>query len=158
QVGKYSVDKARWPVVLGRHFEFEVVATDVEGATVEFRTPLVFVGGAAGTKSAETEKLSDAYTNGKLAGLRQVQMGRQEFAYAERVPAESRSTACATEWVRFGSKPAPNASGPKFKPVLERAAVAIPALEQLHQAGAQGGAARGVPGLDPEKAGLAVVK
>jgi hypothetical protein len=144
---------AFWPYVAGRPFCFGVVATDVEGQSVDLAMPLIFLGQDQTDEdfvaSIVPTRATESYRTGKWPGLgggllATVPVGGQLIAYAESDTPDD--TTFATRSLTFDVEvPGPKfydkqlPRTPRFLPVLRTAQLDVPALQKIAQTTAAAG-------------------
>jgi hypothetical protein len=123
--------QAFWPHVVrppdpnDRPFLFDVVATDWEGRSVPFSTPLAFVDES--TNAGKPGAVVTGY-NGGPNTLRNPSLGGQQVAFA---PFKDRGdTSFDTASVTFEAE-ARSGDGPRFQPSVGEADVVVPAVQQI---------------------------
>lgn len=127
-------EDAFWPRVSGRDFEFDVVATDIEGVQAKFSTPLIFVNGTTAAKQANLVRLRTAYNLTKNEDRRTSPLAGQSIAYAPPSEGKSRDTAFETDTIELNGEITVNPLG--FQPVMENATIRVPAIQNVAAAGA----------------------
>lgn len=127
------LQEAFWPrVVAGQaieDFQFEVAATDWEGRTAAFATPLLFVSKNIDETSSSIEGIVNHYNGlGLTSARRAPSLGGQDVAFAP--PEKVNDTTLETATVSLGAAHRPGET-PHFRPTVARADVQVPALKQL---------------------------
>ena len=119
-------ENAFWPRVLGKDFEFHIVATDWEGREIEFLAPLAFI--AKDVPEATVFQIVDLYNAEKEdSPLRKRDMGGQKIAYAPFK--EPGDTTLETESLVFKAMRAGGALS--FLPMMDTARVDVPAVRHI---------------------------
>jgi len=140
QVLSNSGQKAFWPKVGKKDFQFQVTATDVEGHEIEFQLPMMFIDNQyafdvinlktiVGVYNAEAEEA----VNRRKSDLRGQSLSLAEEQREKDTTFETESlTFELREAVQAGSKQAFElADQPMCFPAMDRAVMAIPALKNL---------------------------
>jgi hypothetical protein len=123
--------QAFWPHVVrppdpnDRPFLFDVVATDWEGRSISFSTPLAFVDET--TNDGKPVTVVDGY-NGGPDVLRTPSLGGQPVAFAR--SKDRGDTSFDTASVTFKAE-ARTGEGPAFQPSIGEANVVVPAVQQI---------------------------
>ena len=123
--------QAFWPHVVrppdpnDRPFMFDVVATDWEGRSVAFATPLAFVDESTNVKMPAA--VVDGY-NGGPDTLRRPGLGGQPVAFAP--SKDSGDTSFDTAALTLEAE-AETGGGPAFRPSIGEAEVVVPAVQQV---------------------------
>ncbi len=147
-----------WPCVGGSPFKFEVAATDIDGRSVQFELPMIFMDNTlASPRNLQGDKLvadfdlaetnaqtaHEAWTDPSRAGRRVAELKQQRIALAPSVKAGDTSVeAVSVSFDGFSEKKnfklrsySNNLSRPIFYPKVERADIRIAALSQLTGSG-----------------------
>ena len=126
QVGGFSTDDVIWVRSNGLDVPFAFVATDVEGRTIDFTTPAIWLDQ---TYTGEAGSIATAY-DAAGASRNTPSFGGGFFAFAETDGAKPGSTAHHVDTYTLTAQAARNGrSG--FYPLLKTAAVHLPGPEQL---------------------------
>jgi hypothetical protein len=134
---------AFWPRVGNADFPFHVVAEDWSGGSVEFETPMLFVGNSCAYDAAKMKIIVANYNDATPVDRRRPPLRGQTIAFAAQ--STKGETTLETAALTFAVKTAgPNASPTAFEmadqplcfPLLEEASTYIPALKGLAGVGA----------------------
>jgi hypothetical protein len=114
-------------------FLFHAIATDISGHEIEFTTPLIF---ASLTDTGGSPNLANIQKIYRESGDRRIcPVPKQKMTYAPRSPADTSTdnTTLVTSALYFDTDSHPSlvASFGGYMPILYKAAVHIPAIEQL---------------------------
>jgi len=119
--------------VTAEDFLFHAVATDISGHEIEFTTPLIFA--SLADTGSNPPNLSPIRTAYKASGERRAcPVAKRKMTYAPANPADTTdNTTLATSTLYFDTDLQPSllASFGGYMPILYKAAVHIPAIEQL---------------------------
>lgn len=138
-----ALQSAFWPRVQNQDFRFHCVATDWSGQRSEFTTPMAFVDAIYGFDVAKMKAVIGAYNQKSQVERRRPPLNGQKVAFA--APKSRGDTELEVDSLTFAAKdPATHvkveewqdADQPLFFPVMEEAAVSIPALKAMVQLGA----------------------
>jgi len=118
-----------------RHALFQVRATDHDGRSHDFATPLIVVKNTAVLDAPTMAKLAEAYEKlvGRLFSPAGCDLGSARIAYLRRDEVPDADPVLATSAMRFAARATPDG---RFVPTMTGATVRLPAVEQL--AGPQG--------------------
>lgn len=119
--------KAFWVRSSGGDVQFSFVATDIEGRTVDFTTPVIWVDQAL-TDTADLDVIQTAY-NASGASRNSPSFGGNMFAFADPGSTPG-STAHHVDTYTLTGTPATNGAA-NFYPMLATATVHLPGAEQL---------------------------
>jgi len=122
--------EAFWPRVGGDDFRFHAVAKDLDGRTVEFQTPLMFVMSDEAIKDDVMAALAGYYSTQDDG--RTTDLTGQKVAYAE--SSKPGDTSFETQQVLFGAevpRTHPGYGMPHFYPTVWQAAVDVTALSTM---------------------------
>jgi hypothetical protein len=134
---------AFWPRVGNADFPFHVVAEDWSGGSVEFETPMLFVGNSCAYDASKMKIIVANYNDATPVDRRRPPLRGQTIAFAAQ--STKGETTLETDALTFAVKTAgPNASPTAFEmadqplcfPLLEEASTYIPALKGLAGVGA----------------------
>jgi len=140
QVLSNSGQKAFWPKVGKKDFQFQVTATDVEGHEIEFQLPMMFIDNQYAFDVTSLKSLVGIYNSedeGAVKRRKPDLRGQSLSLAAERMEKDTTFEAESMtfelrEAVQAGSKQAFElADQPMCFPAMDRAVIAIPALKNL---------------------------
>ena len=126
EVGGFSTDYVLWIRSNGLDVPFSFVATDIEGRTIDFTTPAIWLDQ---TYTGEAGLIGTAYDTAG-ASRNTPSFGGGLFAFAETDGAKPGSTAHHVDTYTLTARAARN-GGSGFYPLLNTAAVHLPGPEQL---------------------------
>jgi hypothetical protein len=134
---------AFWPRVGNADFPFHVIAEDWSGGSVEFETPMLFVGNSCAYDAPKMKIIVANYNDATPVDRRRPLLRGQTIAFAAQ--STKGETTLETDALTFAVKTAgPNASPTAFEmadqplcfPLLEEASAFVPALKGLAGVGA----------------------
>ncbi len=138
-----ALQSAFWPRVQNKDFRFHCVAADWSGNRIEFTTPMAFADAIFAFDVGKMKSVTGTYNGQTQVARRRPPMNGQSIAFA---PAGKKGdTELEVESITFAAKmPATQVKTaewrdedqPLFFPVMEEAAVSIPALKAMVQFGA----------------------
>ncbi len=138
-----ALQSAFWPRVQMKDFRFHCVGTDWSGNRSEFTTPMAFIDGIYAFDAKRAQQAADSYSQGSTLERRRPSLNGRKVAFAD--PGKPGDTELEAESITFAARfpgggvdPAKwrDADQPLFFPVMEEAAVAVPALKAMVKLGA----------------------
>jgi len=138
-----ALQSAFWPRVQNKDFRFHAVGVDWSGNRSEFTMPMAFIDGIYAFDPKRAEQAVNAYSQKSQAERRRPPLNGQKVAFA--APKKQGDTELEAGSITFAAKhPAmrvnvaewKDVDQPLFFPVMEEAAVAIPALKAMVKLGA----------------------
>lgn len=126
-----------WPMTVGSgaaqmtDVRFDLAATDLLGNRVTFSMPLLFVGEPANQNPLAIAALKAAYNAAAVRPKRRASLGGSPVAYAPVGEGNAGDTRLSTEDITFQAGNTNASAEPAFYPEIERATVAINAVQKL---------------------------
>lgn len=126
-----------WPMIAATgttqmtDVRFDLAATDLVGNRVTFSMPLLFVGEPANQNPLASAALKAAYNAASVRLKRRASIGGSQVAYAPVSEGDTGDTRLSTDDISFHAGDTSANAEPAFYPEIERATVAINAVQKL---------------------------
>jgi hypothetical protein len=137
-----ALQSAFWPRVANKDFRFHCVATDWEGNRSEFTTPMAFADANFAFDVNKMKSVGGTYNQKSEVERRRPPLNGQKVAFAPankkgdtELECESMTFAVALPATRVDTAVWRDVDQPLFFPVMEEAAVSIPALKSMVKLG-----------------------